>query len=56
MESVKEESIDESIEVMSKDTPAHQQDQITEKSVVSIIDSLPSSDIEVKDSGKSTDW
>jgi len=50
MDSVKEESIDESIEVTSKTSKP---DQSHEKSV---IESLPSVDIEVKDSGKSTDW
>ena len=50
MDSVKEESIDESIEITSK---ASQPDQSHEKSA---IESLPSVDIEVKDSGKSTDW
>lgn len=53
MESVKEESIDESIEIQEiperPDSGVHS----TEKSGDS---SLPSEDVEVKDSGKSTDW
>jgi hypothetical protein len=51
MEAVKEESIDESIEVEAK-FEATAPDVFTAHHS----DSLPSEDVEIKDSGKSTDW
>ena len=53
MESVKEESIDESIEIQEIQDRPDSQVHSTEKSGAS---SLPSEDVEVKTSGKSTDW
>ena len=50
MESVKEESIDESIDAKVEEAAP---EPFSEKYVV---DSLPSEDVEIKDSGKSTDW
>lgn len=51
MESVKEESIDESIEIETKIEVS-----APEPAEKFAVESLPSEDVEIKDSGKSTDW
>lgn len=56
MDPVKEESIDESIEVEEKTEKSEHQEMPEQSQEKSGISSLPSEDIEIKESGKSTDW
>jgi len=58
MATVKEESIDESIEVGTTSRQGHSNSASNEKdfAVDAQADSLPSEDIEIKDSARSVDW